>query len=505
MDYQQIVNLVFSCIGTLLSAISLHFVFFFVAGLFTYKKFPEAKSRHNYGIIIAARNEEKVVANLIDSIRRNDYPQDKLHIFVVAHNCTDNTAEAARQAGATVYEYDNNEERTKGYAFRYLFECIRRDYGIDSFEGYFSFDADNILSGNYISKMNDAFEANGCQNVITSFRNSKNFGSNVMSGIYGVFWMWGCRFESRGRTVMGCSTRVQGTGYLISSAMVAQGWPYVTLTEDWEFSADRILCGDKIVYCDEAEFYDEQPTTMRVMFRQRIRWAKGCLLVFVAKTRQLFCSLFSRKNKHKMSSYDIWANTFPVALISLCLTVLQYCLLAFSPLFGLDVGEIALGTLKGVADSFAIGFLGNMLGAVLVFIVERKRIHGVGFWRKVAVVLMWPIFQTVNIFIIVIALFSRNLGWKTIPHNDVTNITVIEELVSSKTCGGGRSSRKRQKRKILSSEQTSEDLCRCADEDGCQSAFQSEVAAAEAASSDSAVHSDASGSSADTSADLRNL
>ena len=32
---------------------------------------------------------------------------------------------------------------------------------------------------------------------------------------------------------------------------------------------------DKIIYCDEAEFFDEQPTSINIMYKQRLRWEKG--------------------------------------------------------------------------------------------------------------------------------------------------------------------------------------------------------------------------------------
>lgn len=90
-------------------------------GVFTKKKFPKTDKKLKYGLIIPARNEEKVVGNLIKSIQKCDYPQDKLQIFVIAHNCMDNTAQICRELGATVYEYNNPDECTMGYAFRYLF------------------------------------------------------------------------------------------------------------------------------------------------------------------------------------------------------------------------------------------------------------------------------------------------------------------------------------------------------------------------------------------------
>ena len=267
MSYNQIIDIVFGCIFAFCSLLVFHFIFFSIVGIFAYKKYPKAKTQRKYGIIIPARNEEKVVGNLIKSIYKNNYPQDKLHVFVIAHN---------------------PNECTMGYAFRHLFKCIKRDYGINNYDGFFLFNADNILSVDYFEKMNDAFDSCNGEYVITSFRNSKNFGSNIISGMYGLYFMIGCRLESRGRTVLNCSTRVQGTGYVINSKLVEDGWKYVTLTEDWEFTADQILKGQKIKYCDEAVFYDEQPTSFKVMWRQRVRWSRGHLLVYLQKTKELW-------------------------------------------------------------------------------------------------------------------------------------------------------------------------------------------------------------------------
>ena len=256
MEYLSVVNIVTSVLYFIMSLLTVHFVFFAIVGVFKRKTFPKSEEKLRYGIIIPARNEENVVAGLIESVRKCNYPQDKLDVFVIAHNCTDRTAEVARATnGAYVYEYNNPEECTMGYAFRYLFKQIKRDYGIENYDGFFLFNADNILDKQYFEKMNDAFVACDRKCVITSFRNSKNFGSNLLSAMYGLYFAYGCRFESRGRTVLGCSTRVQGTGYVINSKIVKDGWNYVTLTEDWEFTADQLLQNNKIVFCDEAMFY----------------------------------------------------------------------------------------------------------------------------------------------------------------------------------------------------------------------------------------------------------
>ena len=176
----KIINSISGFISTLLN----YKAVYVVTGLFTTRKFLPAKKLHKYAVLVAARNEEKVIGHLIDSIRSQDYPAELVTIFVVADNCSENdrTAEIARQKGAVCYERHDTEHRTKGFALQFLVECIRRDYGIESFDGYFLFDADNLLNEDFISRMNEAFDAG--EKIITSYRNTKNFGDNWISASY---------------------------------------------------------------------------------------------------------------------------------------------------------------------------------------------------------------------------------------------------------------------------------------------------------------------------------
>ena len=433
MDYVQIVNLVSSVISGVFALIVIHFVVFAIVGLFAKKKFPHTDTKLRYGIVVSARNEESVVGNLIDSIRKNNYPQDKLDIFVIAHNCKDNTAGVAREHGAIVYEYSNEAENTKGYAFKYLFERIKEDYGILSYDGFFVFDADNVLDVNYIDKMNDAYVARQKKSVIISFRNSKNFGENIMSACYGLYFMYGCRFESRGRSVLGCSTRVQGTGYVFNSEIVKDGWQYVTLTEDWEFTADRVLRNEKIYYCDEAVFYDEQPTSLRVMFRQRTRWAKGHLLVFLTRFKDMMKGLFTPKRKggsiYKGSAYDISVNILPVFVILAVTTILQIICLAMAPLFGeFNFFDVMLNYLLGLLPGAAFSYGIVLFATIVLYIVERKRIKKVSRPIKIISAIIWPVFLAISGPCELVSLFIRNLGWKPIPHKNTTNFDALNEV-----------------------------------------------------------------------------
>lgn len=434
MGYLEIVGIVFAAIWFVFLVMLFQYAVFSIVGIFSKKKFPEKQEKLRYGIVISARNEELVIGELLDSIRKNGYPLKKLQIFVVAHNCTDRTAEVARKHGATVYEYNNDNERTLGYAYRYLFRRIEEEYRTVSFDGFFIFNADNILPPGYLSKMNDAFLYYGKKYAVTSYRNSTNFGENYMSCLYGIFFLAACRYEFRGRGVCGCTSRVSGTGYVLPSSFVENGWDYVTMTEDWEFTADRVAQGDKIMYCDEAEFFDEQPTTVPIMLRQRLRWARGHTIVFFTRFKKLVKAIFTPKKRggkdNKYSQYDVTMSILPSGAIGIGLLLLQLICLAFSPLFGYDPGEVWTIYAIVSAISFVCSYLVTMLTGVLILILERKHIPKIGFFRKLAAILLWPFFLLLNVVLDVVSLFVRNLKWKPIPHGETRKKVSAEPVLA---------------------------------------------------------------------------
>jgi len=124
MNYVAIVNLIFLIFSTLLSLYTFQFAFFAIAGVIHKKRFPHSDEKCRYGVLVSAKDEENVIPRLIASIRSADYPQDKLDIIIIAHNCSDKTAEIARSLGAEVIEYNNPNARTLGSAYHYAFKHI---------------------------------------------------------------------------------------------------------------------------------------------------------------------------------------------------------------------------------------------------------------------------------------------------------------------------------------------------------------------------------------------
>lgn len=444
----NIINFIIKVISSFFGAISDILTYKYVykaVGIFFTRKFPKARKKHKYAILVAARNEETVIGNLVDSINAQDYPRELIDIFVVADNCTDNTAKIARELGAVCYERFDNEHRTKGFALQYLVECIRRDYGIESYEAYIIFDADNLLKEDYISRMNEAFDAG--EKIVTSYRNTKNFDDNWISASYGIHWLRTIRNEHRAKSVFHLATRIQGTGFLFANEIIKDGWNYTSLTEDRAFCADAVAGGYKISYCNAAEFYDEQPVDIKIAMRQRIRWAKGHLQAFVETGPKLFSHIFITHGvankaaetegvklslpkkifnniRLRFMSLDMLSIVYPSGLLSvmrkLTIWLLRIILIIMAgKTFGAAV-TLTLSTLYWTVKTY----VQNILVAAYVFIVEHKRIIKIKWYKQVWFCLTFPIFDLIGKLSMCIALFKK-VEWKPIPHNSKININDI--------------------------------------------------------------------------------
>ena len=185
-------------IGVLLFSAYLYQVFYTLYGLVVCPrdrrkaKRPNSTPSRRYAALICARNEEHVIGELVASLRAQDYPAELLDIYVLADNSTDGTARAARQAGATAFERFNPHQVGKGYALDELISCIRMRRPLSDYDAFLVFDADNIVDPHFVSAMDQTF-AQGCD-VLTSYRNSKNFASSWISASYSIWFLREARF-----------------------------------------------------------------------------------------------------------------------------------------------------------------------------------------------------------------------------------------------------------------------------------------------------------------------
>lgn len=225
-----------------------------------------------FAILIAAHNEERVIAHIINSLSRQNYPKDMYDIYVIADNCTDRTAEIAEENGAIVYVRNNDVERGKGFALEWMFKHI---FAMgDKYDVISVFDADNLVSSNYLLEMNKQL----CKGhkVVQGYLDSKNpFDSWITCSYSIAFWLSNRIFQLP-RYYLGLSCGLCGTGFCIDIEVLKKiGWGATCLTEDLEFTMKLALNGMKVAWAQNAVVYDEKPLTLKQSWNQRKRWMQG--------------------------------------------------------------------------------------------------------------------------------------------------------------------------------------------------------------------------------------
>ena len=401
-------------VGVVFTLCFLYQVVYFFVGLFHGEvKIAPAKKQHSYAFFIAAHNEEAVIANLVKSIKDQDYPSELIDIFVVADACTDNTAQAARDAGAIVYERNDLSRKGKSWVMDYGFDRILKEYP-GKHEAFFIFDADNLLARDYVSVMNDAFDQGFL--ALTSYRNSKNFGSSWISAAYATWFMREARYLNNSRMICGTSCAVSGSGYLVSSKIIQgmHGWDFHTLTEDIQFATFCAIHGVRIGYAP-AEFFDEQPVTLKASIRQRMRWTKGFYQVLFTYGRHMLTSI---AKFHRFAAYDMLMVIGPAMLLTLmCMLVnvtfivvgaLSHGFLATDAEIEMAFGSVIMMFAYMYLTFFAMGFFTT--------VTERKHIHCPQRWRVIANLLTFPLFMFTYIPLTVAALFLK-VDWVPTPHD----------------------------------------------------------------------------------------
>ena len=370
---------------------------------------------HRFAVIVSARNEEGVIGELLESLNRQNYPKELLDLYVVADNCTDDTAGVARRAGAFVYERFDQVHKGKGYAMDYLFRRLKEE-GKDCYDGYFVFDADNLVDANFVAEMNRTFDQG--YDAVTCYRNSKNFAANWISAGYSIWFLREARFLNFPRTLLGTNCHVSGTGFLISADVIRKngGWPFHLLTEDIQFSVDCALKGYRIGYCEKAVIYDEQPTTFSQSWNQRLRWSKGFYQVNAKYSLNLVRGFFKKPRRSSWSCYDMFMTVAPGMLLTLSLiafnvVVCLACLWQPPYLLALTIRE-ASGFIWSAVSSFYFGLL---LYGLLTVLCEWKNIQ-IPAHKKLLYTATFPIFMFTYVPISLAALV-RKVEWTPIYHS----------------------------------------------------------------------------------------
>lgn len=354
---------------------------------------------HRFAVVVCARNEEAVIGHLLQSLQKQDYAGE-FQAFVVADNCTDNTAMVAEQNGAIVFRRNDMEQIGKGYALQYGINRIRHAYD-GEFDAVCVFDADNLADVHFLREMNTALNTGA--EVALGYRDTKNIHDSWVSEVYSLYWLMLQRFYHTARHNMGLSSMVGGTGFAFRlDALGEDGWSTASITEDVEFSIQQILKGHRIVPARKAVFYDEQPVDFKTSVKQRLRWMTGgmqCIPLYIKE-------VFRAVGKGNKKALDIaWYLFFiPATGLALPMNILSIFVSLTNPVLQPFALPIILG---GVGVSF-------LVAAVVAWLTLRLEKRDIRSMRRA--IFLYPVFMFTMMLVALAAMVRPRTEWVPIQH-----------------------------------------------------------------------------------------
>ena len=364
---------------------------------------PMIEEKENkFMAIIPAHNEETVVGNLIESLKNQDYPKDKYDIYVIADNCTDTTKTVAENAGAIVYERRSPmEERTKGHALQWFLKkkiAENADY-----DALCVFDADNLVDKNFLKNMNKKL----CQGeeVVQGYRDIKNPTDSWVSAGYAIFYWMMNRFYHLARYNLGLSPLLNGTGFMVKFDVIKpNGWETQTLTEDIEFSLQRIIAGKRLGWATDAIVYDEEPIGFKQSWSQRSRWTVGHIQCMGIYTKQLAHAVKEKKTMMNFDGLLYIVGSIPMFIITLMLLLLNSVMYMTNNYTGT---ELIISYLRYLVPTFLL----PIVTAIIIMKLDKKPIK-----PMIKGLLCYPLFLGSWLVINFKCLFKRDIKWEKIEH-----------------------------------------------------------------------------------------
>jgi cellulose synthase/poly-beta-1,6-N-acetylglucosamine synthase-like glycosyltransferase len=240
------------------------------------KQTPPPATAHGrrFALLVPAHDEETTIGRLLASTRALAYPAGRYDVYVIADNCTDRTAEVARDAGAQVEERFDQSARGKGYALRWLLALLR-ERGT-RYDAYVVIDADTVVQPDLLRRLDARFEA-GSQ-VVQVYYTVLNVGESPVAALRyaalaAVHYL---RPLGRARLGLSCGLKGNGMGFL-APVLEQHGWEWFTLAEDVEFHLALVAAGLKVDFVPETTVLADMPVTLAQAASQNERWERGRL------------------------------------------------------------------------------------------------------------------------------------------------------------------------------------------------------------------------------------
>jgi 1,2-diacylglycerol 3-beta-glucosyltransferase len=228
------------------------------------------ESRTRFSVVIPAHNEELLLDRLLKSFAREEYPYDMINLFVVADNCSDETAAIGRNNGAVVLERYDPNLRGKGYAIKHALANMN----FNEYDAIFVVDADSLVEASAMKELDRAIQ-NGAR-IMQCYNGLSNPDESWFTRIMDVSRTIGNEVLEPAKEKIGLTSHLMGNGMCFLKDVISKyGWDAFTVGEDWEYYAKLVMRGERIAFVNKARVYHSESVNLKQATSQRLRWSSG--------------------------------------------------------------------------------------------------------------------------------------------------------------------------------------------------------------------------------------
>jgi cellulose synthase/poly-beta-1,6-N-acetylglucosamine synthase-like glycosyltransferase len=273
---------------------------------------PTKQQFHRFIILIPAHDEKLQIAETVIQARQQHYPKSLYRVIVIADNCTDNTAELARSAGAEVIERTGNPG--KGQA---LYDAIGQLESSD-WDAILFLDADSKLHTNALNALDSRIS--GGSKAIQLLYGISNPSDTIRTKAMELGQASYNGLRPRGRSRLGLSSGIYGNGFCLTRDTLQQV-PYTahSIVEDIEYHVSLLMKGICTDFCDSASVMAKMPTSAEASEKQRVRWERGRLITIKNYAPPLFKLVCSGEWRALDALIDILTPPATMTLVPLAL------------------------------------------------------------------------------------------------------------------------------------------------------------------------------------------
>lgn len=286
--------------------------------------------RPKIAVLIPAYNEAAGIAATISTILPQLTPQDRL--LVIADNCTDATAQIARNCGATAIERHDTERKGKGYALDFGLQSIASDPP----EVVIMVDADCICEPDSIETLARVSMAKQ-RPVQATYLMEQPPDPTPKDSISALAFLVKNLVRPSGLKQLGFPSLLTGTGMafpwlIIRDVPLASG----NIVEDMQMSLDLAIAGHPTVFCPEARVTGCLPQQQEAAKTQRTRWEHGHIQTLLTQTPRLATASIEQQR------FDLMAIALDLSVPPLSLLVALWLAAFVASIVGAIIGSSAI-------------------------------------------------------------------------------------------------------------------------------------------------------------------